>query len=95
MKIYQLKNIYCASCAAKIEDGLSKLPWVKFVSVNFANSTLQIDAPVIARTDVSKAMEALGSDPAVETADIVLMIYSPMQVVNSIEVARRTRKIVW
>jgi len=45
MKKYQLKNIDCASCAAKIEDGLSKMPEVKFVSVNFANSTLQIDAP--------------------------------------------------
>jgi len=47
MKKYQLKNIDCASCAAKIEDGLSKMPDVKFVSVNFANSTLQIDAPNI------------------------------------------------
>ncbi len=44
MKKYQLKNIDCASCASKIEDGLSKMPEVKFVSVNFANSTLQIDA---------------------------------------------------
>ncbi|MCL5030849.1 MAG: cadmium-translocating P-type ATPase [Bacteroidetes bacterium] len=47
MKKYQLKNIDCASCAAKIEDGLSKMPEVKFVSVNFANSTLQIDTPDI------------------------------------------------
>ncbi|HMN50365.1 MAG TPA: heavy metal translocating P-type ATPase [Ignavibacteriaceae bacterium] len=47
MKKYELKNIDCASCAAKIEDGLSKMPEVKFVSVNFANSTLQIDAPDI------------------------------------------------
>lgn len=47
MKKYQLKNIDCASCAAKIEDGLSKMPEVKFVSVNFANSTLQIDVPDI------------------------------------------------
>lgn len=45
MKKYQLKNIDCASCAVKIEEGLSKMPEVKFVSVNFANSTLQIDAP--------------------------------------------------
>lgn len=47
MKKYQLKNIDCASCAAKIEDGLAKMPEVKFVSVNFANSTLQIDTPDI------------------------------------------------
>ena len=53
------------------------------------------DAPVIARADVGIAMGALGSDVAVETADVVLMTDSPMQVVNSIEVAKRTRTIVW
>ncbi|GMU96322.1 MAG: cadmium/zinc/cobalt-transporting ATPase [Ignavibacterium album] len=53
------------------------------------------DAPVIARADVGIAMGALGSDAAVETADVVLMTDSPMQVVHSIEVAKRTRKIVW
>lgn len=53
------------------------------------------DAPVIARADVGIAMGALGSDAAVETADVVLMTDSPMQVVKSIEVAKRTRRIVW
>lgn len=53
------------------------------------------DAPVIARADVGIAMGALGSDAAVETADVVLMTDSPMQVVRSIEVAKRTRSIVW
>jgi Cd2+/Zn2+-exporting ATPase len=53
------------------------------------------DAPVIARADVGIAMGALGSDAAVETADVVLMTDSPMQVVYSIEVAKRTRRIVW
>jgi Cd2+/Zn2+-exporting ATPase len=53
------------------------------------------DAPVIARADVGIAMGALGSDAAVETADVVLMADSPMQVVKSIEVAKRTRRIVW
>lgn len=53
------------------------------------------DAPVLARADVGIAMGALGSDAAVETADVVLMTDSPMQVVHSIEVAKRTRKIVW
>ena len=43
MKKYQLENLDCASCAAKIEEGVAKLEHVKFVSVNFANSTLQID----------------------------------------------------
>jgi len=53
------------------------------------------DAPVIARADVGIAMGALGSDAAVETADVVLMADSPMLVVHSIEIAKRTRKIVW
>lgn len=43
MKKYQLKNINCASCATKIENGLSKMPEVKFVNVNFANLSLTID----------------------------------------------------
>jgi len=65
MKKYQLKNIDCASCAAKIEDGLSKLPEVKFVTVNFANSTLQIDAPDIEKVkrkikEIEPEVELLG-----------------------------------
>lgn len=53
------------------------------------------DAPVIARADVGIAMGALGSDASVEIADIVLMADSPMSVVKSIDVAKRTRTIVW
>jgi len=43
MKKYQLKNLDCAACASKIEDNLTKLGGVKFVNVNFANSTMTID----------------------------------------------------
>ncbi len=53
------------------------------------------DAPVIARADVGIAMGALGSDAAIETADVVLMTDSPAKVADAIEVAGRTRKIVW
>lgn len=53
------------------------------------------DAPVIARADVGIAMGALGSDAAIETADVVLMADSPLQVVTAINVAKKTRKIVW
>ncbi len=65
MKKYQLKNIDCASCAAKIEDGLSKMPEVKFVSVNFANSTLHIDAPDI--EEVKQKIKEI--EPEVEVAE--------------------------
>lgn len=53
------------------------------------------DAPVIARADIGIAMGALGSDAAIETADIVLMTDSPSKVSIAIDVAKRTRKIVW
>jgi len=43
MKKYALKNLDCASCASKIESSLTKLGDVKFVTVNFANSTMTID----------------------------------------------------
>jgi Zn2+/Cd2+-exporting ATPase len=53
------------------------------------------DAPVIARADVGIAMGALGSDAAIETADVVLMTDSPMKVAEAIRIARKTKAIVW
>ena len=53
------------------------------------------DAPVIARADVGMAMGALGTDAAIETADVVLMTDSPSKVVDAIDAARKTRKVVW
>ncbi len=53
------------------------------------------DAPVLARADVGIAMGALGSDAAIETADVVLMTDSPSKVAVAIDVAKRTRNIVW
>jgi len=53
------------------------------------------DAPVIARADIGIAMGALGSDAAIETADVVLMTDSPSKVVDAIDVAQKTRNIIW
>lgn len=53
------------------------------------------DAPVLARADVGIAMGALGSDAAIETADVVLMTDSPSKVSDAIDIAKKTRKIVW
>ncbi len=53
------------------------------------------DAPVLARADVGIAMGALGSDAAVETADVVLMNDTPSSVPTSIRIAKKTRRIVW
>jgi Cd2+/Zn2+-exporting ATPase len=53
------------------------------------------DAPVIARADVGMAMGALGSDAAIETADVVLMTDAPSKVAEAIGIARKTHTIVW
>ena len=52
------------------------------------------DAPVIARADVGIAMGALGSDAAIETADVVLMTDAPSKVAEAIQIAQKTRQIV-
>lgn len=52
------------------------------------------DAPVLARADVGVAMGALGSDAAIEAADVVLMTDEPSKLVSAIRIAKRTRRIV-
>lgn len=53
------------------------------------------DAPVLARADVGIAMGALGSDAAIEAADVVLMTDEPIKIAKAIQIASKTNKIVW
>ena len=53
------------------------------------------DSPVIARADVGVAMGGLGSDAAIETADVVIITDTPSKVAEAIQTAKNTRRIVW
>ena len=53
------------------------------------------DAPVLTRADIGIAMGAMGSDAAIEAADIVLMDDKPSKIAFAIRIARKTMRIVW
>ena len=53
------------------------------------------DAPVLTRADIGIAMGAMGSDAAIEAADVVLMDDKPSKISSAIGIARKTMRIVW
>jgi Cd2+/Zn2+-exporting ATPase len=85
------------------EGGLmpsEKLDHFQKIRANAGGVTLFIgdgmnDAPLLAAADAGLAMGGLGADAAIEAADGVILSDDPMGVADGIEIARRTRSIVW
>ena len=83
-----------ADKVAKVEDILAKKKESKNTGkVAFVGDGIN-DAPVLSRADIGIAMGALGSDAAIEAADVVLMDDDPLKIAQAIRLSRRTLAIV-
>lgn len=76
--------------AEKLEEIKRQYPGVTAYAGDGIN-----DAPVLALSDVGIAMGAMGSDAAIETADVVIQTDQPSKIGTAIRISRATRNIVW
>ena len=90
-----IDEVYCellpADKVQKAEEQLFSKP--KNKTLVFVGDGIN-DAPVLSRADIGIAMGALGSDAAIEAADIVLMDDKPSKIVTAVSVAKRTLRLV-
>ena len=96
-KVASELNIEIAKGSLLPEDKLNE---VEILKQNPNNKIASIgdginDAPVLAASDVGIAMGGLGSDVAIETADVIIQTDQPSKVVKAIKISSSTRKIVW
>ena len=89
-------QLLSADKLAKVEELLSDLSkgGKKRGSLIFAGDGIN-DAPVLARADAGIAMGSMGSDAAIEAADIIIMEDKPSKIVDGIRISRRTLRIVF
>ena len=90
-------NIEKAKGGLLPEDKLNEVETLKQNSENkvaFIGDGIN-DAPVLGASNVGIAMGGLGSDVAIETADVIIQTDQPSKVVRAIKISRSTRKIVW
>ena len=81
-----------ADKVAKVEELLASKP--EKVRLAFVGDGIN-DAPVLSRADIGIAMGAMGSDAAIEAADIVLMDDDPMKISKAIRISRKCLRIVY
>ena len=81
-----------ADKVAKVEELIAGKP--EKAKLAFVGDGIN-DAPVLSRADIGIAMGAMGSDAAIEAADVVLMDDDPMQIPKAIKISRKCLRIVY
>ena len=96
-KVSQELNIDWAKGGLLPEDKLNEVEKLKQqpdTKIAFIGDGIN-DAPVLAASDVGIAMGGLGSDVAIETADVIIQTDQPSKIARAIQIGRSTRSIVW
>ncbi|MGH1434917.1 MAG: heavy metal translocating P-type ATPase [Lewinella sp.] len=96
-KVAKELNISAAKGGLLPEDKLNEVEQIKkdpSKIVAFVGDGIN-DAPVLAASDVGIAMGGLGSDVAIETADVVIQTDQPSKIVIGIKIGKSTQRIIW